>query len=272
MTAPDFQHGYLRVPLSLWSALYCRCPLTRRQLQLVSVVLRESWGWQGRDGQVRLWTRRLSAADFAAATGLSTDHLARDLRRLVARRVLDEREGRYQLEADPGLWITPGAAAPSAAGSAGSAVRAAEGAVEAAGSAPAAPGAKKEKIRNRNVPPDARGLSTTGDNVPARRSACRSARRAVSDDPAATPPTPPSAADRLVVLVPLFTGPLAEVEQAALRAWIDGAGSAAVWNSLEPHLRDDPGQVRSLIRRHPSRSRGGQPRRLPEKEDHAEAA
>src|SRR3954470_20469010 len=95
--APNYERGYLRVPLSVWADLYCRAPLTRRQLQLVSAVLRESWGWQLRKGEVRLWTRPLTASHFAAATGLSTDHLARDLRALVARRVLDEREGRYQL-------------------------------------------------------------------------------------------------------------------------------------------------------------------------------
>ena len=60
MNAPDYSRGYLRVPLDLWRALYCRAPLTRRQLQPVSVVIRESWGWQQPGGQVYRWTRPLT--------------------------------------------------------------------------------------------------------------------------------------------------------------------------------------------------------------------
>src|SRR5437870_13702023 len=104
--APDFRRGYLRVPLTVWQALYCRAPLTRRQLQLVSVVIRESWGWQKPGGEVYRWTRPLTVRQFAQATGLSTDHLRRDLQVLVAQGILREQAGRYQLVPDPGLWKT----------------------------------------------------------------------------------------------------------------------------------------------------------------------
>src|SRR6266542_4132987 len=110
--APDYTRGFLRVPLEFWAALYCRAPLTRRQLQLVSVVLRESWGWQGKGGQVQLWTRSLLVRQFAQLTGLSTDHLAQDLQTLVERGILRQDGQRYQLVPHPQLWITPGSREP----------------------------------------------------------------------------------------------------------------------------------------------------------------
>ena len=70
-------------------------------MQLISVVLRESWGWGAKGGGVRLWTRPLSTRRFAEATGLSTDRIARDLRLLVEAGVLLEGEGRYALGGFP---------------------------------------------------------------------------------------------------------------------------------------------------------------------------
>lgn len=128
---PDYGRGFLRVPHAVWMEVYCQAPLTRRQLQIVSVVLRESWGWRAdsREGRVtdvndgspgsiqkrkgssnaagpgvRLWTRPLTPRAFARATGLSTDHLARDLRDLVSRGILREREGCYQFIGSPKEW------------------------------------------------------------------------------------------------------------------------------------------------------------------------
>src|SRR4051794_36703740 len=104
--APDYARGFLRVPLDLWVALYCQAPLTRRQLQIVSVVLRESWGWQKKGGQVQLWTRPLSPRQLATLTGLSTDHLSQDLQSLIERGILRQEGRRYQLVPDPQRWIT----------------------------------------------------------------------------------------------------------------------------------------------------------------------
>jgi len=106
--APDYASGYLRVPLAVWLGVFCRAPLTRRQLQLVAAVLRESWGWQGRGGGVRTWTRPLSPRHFASLTGLSTDRIARDLRDLVRRGALEERERRYRLVPDVARWGSGG--------------------------------------------------------------------------------------------------------------------------------------------------------------------
>jgi hypothetical protein len=97
VTAPDFSRGFLRVPTPVWEALVCRTPLTRRQLQLAAVVLRESWGWRARGGGVRLWTRPLTTGDFARATGLATDRIARDLTALERRGFLLRHGNCWQL-------------------------------------------------------------------------------------------------------------------------------------------------------------------------------
>jgi len=110
--APDYGRGYLRVPLAVWLAVFCRAPLTRRQLQLVAVVIRESWGWQRGRGEPYLWTRPLAAARFAEATGLSTDRISRDLRELVDRGVLRESGRCYQFVPDPDVWLARPEAPP----------------------------------------------------------------------------------------------------------------------------------------------------------------
>jgi hypothetical protein len=148
--APDYGHGYLRVPLSVWAALYCRGPLTRRQLQLVSVVLRESWGWQTRGGGVHLWTRPLTTGHFARATGLATDHLARDLQLLVARGVLREKNRCYQLNASKPRVPVDNAGDKSGAGkapAAESAEPAAETAANTARTALSPPGVRQRFLQ-----------------------------------------------------------------------------------------------------------------------------
>jgi phage replication O-like protein O len=102
--APDFRRGFLRVPLTFWLEAYCRAPLTRRELQIVSAVLRESWGWSAKDGGVRLWTRPLATRSLARLTGLSTDRLRRDVESLVRRGVFLRRGDRYRLIPDPRAW------------------------------------------------------------------------------------------------------------------------------------------------------------------------
>jgi phage replication O-like protein O len=102
--APDFRRGFLRVPLAFWLEAFCRSPLTRRELQVVSAVIRESWGWNGKDGSPRLWTRPLSTRRIAELTSLSTDRLKQDVEGLVGRGVLLRRGDRYQVVPDPRAW------------------------------------------------------------------------------------------------------------------------------------------------------------------------
>ncbi|HTE20972.1 MAG TPA: replication protein [Armatimonadota bacterium] len=236
---PDYHRGYLRVPLALWAALYCRAPLTRRQLQLVSVVLRESWGWRQKDGGVRLWTRSLTPRQFSQATGLSTDHLTRDLNELIRRGVLQREGRRYQLVPHPELWITgrlqttppqkerPAPPFPRS--------RAAETTLTP-------PVLKKGKIRDKNVGLQIEsGFSTVGDNSLA---APRASAGDFSFAPSAFPLAPSLGAsralplaDRLMAVVTAFVGPLSPVEINGLRRWIGTVGVGAVWRVLEPGFR-----------------------------------
>jgi hypothetical protein len=249
---PDYDHGYVRVPLSIWAALYCQAPLTRRQLQLVSHVLRESWGWQTKDGQVYRWTRPLTPRRFSAATGLSTDHLTQDLRILVARGLLREAGRRYQLVPDPALWKTHPSRAPK------SRAERVQTAADIAKTALLPSAVKKAKKEQRNVPrsPESE-LSPSGDNSLSRVSA--------SDAPpdrsraAVRAPADPGVAEPLVRLIESFVGPLSPREAGVLRAWIAAAGVVPVWDALEPSFRQGAPATRRQLQRL-LRERGGTPK------------
>jgi len=210
VTGPDFSRGYLRLPNALWEALFCRGPLTRRQLQIVAVVLRESWGWQQRDGQVRLWTRPLPTSRFAAATGLDRSNLARALARLVERGVLQRDGRRYRFV--PDRWITP--PAPGSFRPPSAPERPRRGVIPT----PPTPGPKKAKTEERNV-------AAAGDNSSA----------APFSDP-------------FVAVVLAFVGSLAGEEQAALRRWVAKEGVAAVWQLLAPTWSRGPAVARAELR------------------------
>jgi hypothetical protein len=96
VSGPDYSRGYLRVPLGVWLSTFCRGECSRRQLQLVAAVMRESWGWHDKEGRPYAWTRPLDAAAFSRLTGISPDHARRELRALVSRGVLAESGGRYR--------------------------------------------------------------------------------------------------------------------------------------------------------------------------------
>jgi hypothetical protein len=223
VTEPDFSRGYLRIPLTVWLPLYCRGPLTRRQLQLVSVVIRESWGWQTRSGQVHLWTRPLPVRQFSTATGLSTDHLRRDLDRLLALGVLRRRGERYQFAGEVALGITRGPAAPQ--------LRRVPPEPPAAGASSALPllATKKRERKQRNVllKPEA-NLSPVGEN-----SSSPTSQRSPSAS-AGPAGLMAGASERLVHVVATFVGPLSRSQQVALQSWIEDAGVAATWQALAP--------------------------------------
>jgi len=222
--APDFRRGYLRIPHAVWTAVYCRAPLSRRQLQLVSVVLRESWGWSDGQGYVNLWTRPLPTRAFADATGLNTDHIRRDLLELVLREVLLQDGERYRFVPDVRLWKRLEPPPPKEMGGAP------EHPPSSAGVASSTPVLKKPNTEERNVP-GAResGSSTAGDN--------------------SEPPSLASLAPRLADVVTAFVGALPPATAEALRRWICEDGIATVWQSLEPSLRQDPLTARHELER-----------------------
>lgn len=236
MTAPDFSHGYLRIPLAVWLSVYCRTSLTRRQLQLVSLVLRESWGWRTRDGRVHTWTRPLSTRQFAEGTGLPLDHLLREIDRLVARGILRRQGERYQFCAEPAMWITLPASAR-----------------ELRGIAPEWPdgegenalrnlGSKIRERKQRNVRTASETeISTAGENPSSRSSSSR-----LFDQAAGAAGISAAAAERLADIVAAFVGSLTPSQSEILRLWIYQEGVAAVWSTLEPSFREGalPGRLK----------------------------
>lgn len=240
--APDYSRGFLRLPHSVWQDLYCRAPLTRRQLQLVSLVLRESWGWQKRGGAVHLWTRPLPIRHFAQATRLSTDHLARDLKALVARGVLREEAGRYQFVPDPRLWKTPLPAPPKPR------PRALKSPRRTAKTAPPAPGLKTAKISQRNVPPlSGDELSPAGDNA-------RVAGRPPLDQQ--TFQDPSVSEEHFVAVVAAFVGELSRQEAADLGTWVQQEGVSVVWAALAEAFGCGPRAMREALRRRLGQQQG----------------
>ena len=223
MNAPDYRRGYLRVPLAIWAALYCHAPLTRRQLQLVSLVIRESWGWRTREG-VQEWTRPLSPKQLAEATGLSTDHISRDLRQLLAAGVLRGQGSRYQFVPDVELWITDQLRAPKAQ------LPAPKETLAGVGNALSTPASKIGKKEERNV------VQRPAYQVPG--AVDKFARRS---------PVALLLVNRLADIVSAFVGSLSERHVDALRAWICQDGIAAVWRSLEPSFRISAQAGRSAL-------------------------
>jgi len=245
---PDFSRGYLRLPLSVWLAVYCRGALTRRQLQLVSVVIRESWGWRAAEGAVHTWTRPLSTRQFAAATGLSIDHLHRDLRQLLDRGVLRGREGRYQFVPDPKRWITPALSAPDLRG------LPPEGSDPSDEIAPLTLGSKKGYRKQRNVAePSETELSPAVENSSSRASFARSRSSGGGAGIGAT------AARRFADVIAAFVGSLSTREAETLRLWIYEAGVAAVWSALEPSFRLGAAAGRRRLRNLLAAQRKGAP-------------
>lgn len=236
---PDFSRGYLRIPLTVWRSIYCQGPLTRRQLQLVSVVIRETWGWMTAGGEVRAWTRPLTARQFAEATGLSTDHIGQDLRRLVALGVLREQSSSYQFEPEVGLWKTLAPTPPKPRRTPPNLP------VLTAESALPTPDVKTGKIEERNVPPPTRSsLSPGGDN------SLRSSPANVVRLPfAVAQPATDDPAGRFVRVVTQFVGDLPGAEIRALDAWITDVGITAAWNVLGPDFRQGSQATREAVRR-----------------------
>lgn len=220
MSAPDYSRGYLRIPNGVWEALLCRAPLSRRQLQLACVVIRETWGWQAPGGGIRLWSRPLTTGDFAQATGLATDRIARDLAALERLGLLRQHDRRWQFLPEGLAGSRPSVPAFSP-GSAGPAFAAAE-------TTPAAPGRKTEKKKEKN---DAFGAGTRQrpavHNQPTNRAALR--------------------ADLFRRLVEAAAGPLPVPARQLLADRIREDGIAAVWADLAPAFHKSAALRRQLV-------------------------
>jgi hypothetical protein len=220
--APDFRRGFLRVPLWVWIEVYCHKSLTRRELQLISVVIRESWGWATSGGGVQLWTRPMSPRQFADATRLPLDHLAHDLTELVARGILLERDRCYQFVPRPQVWLAKSPKSPDI---------------------PPKPPAFAEKTAT-----PAGSYRKDIDTLKKRGVAELSHR----EEPGAAPgrsPQKESPEELLLHILTTLTGPLSDGEVEQLHLWIMRKGVKRIWQSLEPFIRLGSKQVRSRLKR-----------------------
>ena len=99
----QLEHGHVRIVNVVVEAL-ALAPLNAGQLKVALAVIRRTWGWQRKDGDI-------STAELAEATGLARSTAAAALRDLVEAGVVLERRaptfrspGRYRMEKDPRKW------------------------------------------------------------------------------------------------------------------------------------------------------------------------
>lgn len=228
MNAPDFSHGYLRIPHAVWREVFCQAALTRRELQLVAVVIRESWGWQGPRRDVYLWSRVLTMHQFSRATGIAPAHVTTLLKRLVARGVLLQRGRSFQFVPDPRRWITHRQRLPERDDRAPKRERNDPEMV-----APTSV-AKKTKKEKRNVArPSWKRLSTAVDKSHGLDAATAAWLRT-----------------HLADLLESLLGPPTPETAQALQTWVEREGLVAVWAILTTALRRPPGEARATLAEH----------------------
>jgi len=110
MTDVQVEHGHTRIAHPILEAL-ALAPLTAAQLKVLTVVIRETYGWQRKDA-------RISLSAFRAATGSHKSTVQRALEALTGEGVVIVVEpatfsapATYRLEKDPRRWgrfaVTP---------------------------------------------------------------------------------------------------------------------------------------------------------------------
>ncbi len=82
--------------------LLATAPLTLRQIRIVLLIIRESWGWDaGRSN----WTHRiLTVNDIAKRTGIHRADVNRELNLLMAQNILHEKDRQYQFNEHQNTW------------------------------------------------------------------------------------------------------------------------------------------------------------------------
>jgi hypothetical protein len=105
VSSVPLRHDGVQIPGSVWDALYCRPRLTRTQLQVISVVIEETF--RNDRGRSRMWTRPLPVPELARVTEHPSHRIARSMRQLVRQGILVERGQRYRLTAEAASWTLP---------------------------------------------------------------------------------------------------------------------------------------------------------------------
>jgi len=106
MASPQKENGYTRIANELIEQLASR-DLSGRELRLLLVVMRKTWGWGKRRD-------RISLGQITKLTGIGRQHVATVVGRLVERQYVkrflpgSERGMRaYEIQKDYDLWDTP---------------------------------------------------------------------------------------------------------------------------------------------------------------------
>lgn len=95
---------YTRIKHSVLMDIFAEGKLTKREMQVACVVIRESWGWHGGNSN---WTKRqLPHTLIAQLTKIERRNLIKTLRSMLKRNILQKNdEGQYSFNEHPDTWV-----------------------------------------------------------------------------------------------------------------------------------------------------------------------
>lgn len=105
MANPQLENGYTSIANELFEAIYMRYDFTKRQLKVLSAIIRHTYGWHQTECTI-------SQREISAETGITAWHVADALKELVSCSVLEvtgcSNERRtYKLVKDYESWDVP---------------------------------------------------------------------------------------------------------------------------------------------------------------------
>lgn len=104
---PHIRNGHTWIANELIEQVFARGKFSKRESQIIWVILRESWGWldkrpktakrYGKEKRKYPVTRRpISHTQFSEKTGIAMPHIGQTIRGLKARKVIKEHRGYYK--------------------------------------------------------------------------------------------------------------------------------------------------------------------------------
>ena len=93
---------YTRIKHEVFENIFARGLLNVRELQVISVIIRESWGW---DKGKSNWTKRpLSNKYFVKKTGISKSHICELLQQMILEKKILKKDGYYSFNEHFDQW------------------------------------------------------------------------------------------------------------------------------------------------------------------------
>lgn len=107
MANPQTENGYTQLANELIDQIFTKGKFSKRESQIIWVVLRESWGWldkrpkilkkYGKEKRKYSVTRHpISYSQFSEKTGIALPHIGETIRDLKARKIMREHHGYYK--------------------------------------------------------------------------------------------------------------------------------------------------------------------------------